>query len=149
MRFTSVGGTGGGCGCCGAPNVNCGTCNVPSSNLTLAWVNPLLGNGSVTLTYSATPLNWSSGCTALAGSSTQFEAVVTCTGNAIKLDITIFASPGCTGASTLCGSDQASPNGLLLGSHTCSPLSFTWTTDASNNCPSLFGPGYTSFTVHS
>jgi hypothetical protein len=133
----------GSCCGCGAPAGNCGTCGVPSSNLTIAWVNPIGGNGSTTLVYSATGPHWTSACI-----GNILTAQVTCSGNSLTLAISIYNNVGCTGGiSQTCSSASASPNKLTLSSSQCSPtLSFTWTTGG-GACPSLFGDGYTSFTV--
>lgn len=153
MRFTSVGGSGGGCGCCGGGGTTpCLPCAIPNTNLTLAWVNILVGNGSTTLTFSASPRFWTSAC-AGGANGIWFTAELQCLGSSpgtITLSFTFYGNSSCTNSlGTSCSSADASPNSLHLSSTTCSPFSMTWTTDGSNNCPTLFSAGYTSFTVHS
>ncbi len=42
----------------------CGACTIPRSDLTVSWANPIAGDGSAALVYSASPATvWLSACT--------------------------------------------------------------------------------------
>jgi hypothetical protein len=119
----------------------CSPCNIPEANLTLSWVNPILGNGATTLTWNPGARNWTS-TACVRGQSYQLQ----CAFGQINFFATYYISGECpTGETNVCSSLSTFPFGLTLVSHTCSPFSMTWNT--SPNCPNVESPGFRSFTV--
>jgi hypothetical protein len=143
MRFTSVGGSGGGCGCCGGGGITCSPCNIPSANLTLSWVNLGSGNGSTTLVFSSSLTQWATGC------FDGVNAAVTCTGGAIEFQVFYYVVGVCpTGTSNYCSNLRSAPGSIPLASYTCSPFSLTFKLDiGGTDCPTLSGFGFTEFVV--
>jgi hypothetical protein len=126
--------------CCGCANeLACSPCNIPKNNLTVSWVNPIIGNGSTTLTYTA-PDTWISGCT------NGLIYQLSCLANVLVFKACYHSGAGCTGTQTCCSSSGTAPFTLLLSTYTCTPFSLTYAT-SSTGCPTLFSSGYTSFTV--
>ena len=126
----------------GSIGLPCSPCSLPATNLTLSWTNPLLGNGSATMTYSASPQEWMTGC---CDGGLYFELF--CTGSSIELRAYFFTSGSCpTGTTSYCSNLGSAPLELTLSSHTCSPLSLRFTVSGTD-CPALFSDGNTAFTV--
>ena len=130
----------GGSGYCG---INCSPCRLPAQDLTLAWTNPVLGPGSVTLKYNG-PASWISECT------NQHIYVLSCPGS-IQFNVTYYLSGACpTGEYQMCTSPGAEPFGITLTSYNCgdahTDLSLVYTL-TSSGCPGLWSYGYTSFTI--
>ena len=121
--------------------VSCSPCAIPTEDLTITWTNPITGNGSATLTYTA-PSTWTTGCC-----DDGLIFTLQCTEDEIELRATYFISGECpTGDSNYC-SNLRTPNfQVTLVSSTCSPFSLTFdcTDDA---CPTLFGVGNTQFII--
>ena len=118
----------------------CAPCSIPQTSLTLSWVNPLIGNGSTPLTYTAPGL-WVSSCT------NQLQYQLRCTENQIELRVIYFLSGSCpTGRSQYCSNLLAKPLYITLANSICSPFFVTWTPNA-NSCPVISSNGYTSFTI--
>jgi hypothetical protein len=120
----------------------CAPCNLPQTNLTISWTNPLTGNGSATMVYSASPDKWVTGC---CDGGLFFELL--CTGGGIELRVFFFTSGVCpTGTTSFCSNLQAAPLELVFSNHTCSPLSLVFEVNGAE-CPTLFSDGNTQFTV--
>jgi hypothetical protein len=128
-----------GCCGCGGGSLSCSPCDIPQNDLTVSYVNPIIGNGSWTLTYTA-PDTWISACT------NGLTSQLSCLNNVLVFKVCYYSGGGCTGAQTCCSSANAAPFTLLLSTYTCTPLSLKYTT-SSGGCPTLFSSGYTSFTV--
>ena len=76
-------------GCCCGSGVPCGSCTIPASDLTLSWTNPIIGNGSTPLVYSAGPTTWTSACT------NQLLFQLACIGGVSVLIVTYYISGSC------------------------------------------------------
>jgi hypothetical protein len=126
----------------GSSGIPCSPCSLPTSNLTVSWTNPILGNGSATMTYTASPESWTTGC---CDGGIYFQLF--CTGSSIELRAYFFTSGSCpTGTTSYCSNLGSAPLQLTLSNHTCSPLSLTFTVNGTD-CPTLFSDGNTRFTV--
>jgi len=124
----------------GPATLPCSPCNIPETDLTLSWTNPLSGNGSTALTYNPSLVQWTTGCVF------NQEYKLLCLGGQLDFIVTYFISGTCpTGQTNQCSSLGTNPFGLTLVSHTCSPFSMTWTTVP--NCPNVESPGYIDFTI--
>lgn len=129
--------------CCIYP---CLPCSIPRKDLTIAWVNPLAGNGSDTLVYTA-PGTWATGCSGGAGVGNQLLFKLFCTGGQIELRAYYFVSGSCpTGQSNYCSNLRTVGSQLIPDSHTCSPFSMAFT-ETTLSCPTITGSGFTSFTI--
>jgi hypothetical protein len=131
----------------GSLSVVCSPCSLPKSNLTISWTNPLTGNGSATLVYTASPQQWLAQCV---DSGLTFKLL--CTSGGIELQITYYTSGGCPGGtSQFCSNLRASPLELLLTASTCSPLSLTFSPSSPGHfgdlCPQVYSLGNTQLTV--
>ncbi len=123
-------------------SIVCSPCNLPITNLTISWTNPLTGNGSATLIYSASPQQWLAQCV---DNGLTFKLL--CTGGGVELQATYYTSGGCPGGtSQYCSNLRSSPVELTLSSSTCSPLNITFTVGASM-CPQVYSLGNTQFVV--
>jgi hypothetical protein len=124
----------------GQAPLSCWPCPIPRHDLTVSWVNPVIGNGSTTLTYAA-PGQWNSGCV----HGVLYS--LTCPGSILQFSITYFLSGPCpSGQSQSCSTAGVPPFSLTLSSYTCSPFSLVYNiSDAS--CPVLGSSGYSQFTV--
>jgi len=139
-----------GCMCPGGPAMfTCSVCNLPLANLTCSWTNVLFGNGSATMTWngsSSAPL-WSTAC----ASTPHFAGLqMACVSGSIVFKAFYFTSGGCpSGGTAFCQSGSAYPLGLILTSHTCSPLSLTYSTGngVSTGCDILNSNGFNQFVV--
>jgi hypothetical protein len=128
----------------GGGSVSCTPCSIPTTNLTVSWVNILSGNGSDTLVYSSggSPI-WKSACSGPGG---QNIFNLECASGVITLQVFYFSSGSCpSGSSSSCSNALASPHQLVLSSSTCSPFSVTFTCGAA--CSFLDAAGFTSFTI--
>lgn len=132
----------GGCGCCsGSGPGSCSPCPIPANNLTLNYVNALIGNGSAPLVYSAG--SWATGC--LLSNSIQFA--LACVGGLIQLVATYYLSGVCpSGQAQSCISPGSNPFTFTLSSYQCSPFQLVYAV-TSLNCPVLWSNGYTQFTI--
>jgi hypothetical protein len=131
------------CGGGGGGGISCSPCNIPTSNLTVSWTNPLTGNGSTGLTYNpgGSP-TWTSGC---ADDGLLFELL--CNAGNIELRAIYFTSGSCpTGTQAYCSNLLGVGSQLILSSYTCSPFSLTFT-NTGVSCPTLYGDGNTQFVV--
>jgi len=127
----------------GSGTVGCSPCDIPQTNLTLSWVNPLSGNGSTMLTYTPIPVSWvTSAC------FNGLKAELVCTGGQLELRVIYWISGACPGPglTQYCSNLRATPFGLTLSSYTCSPFSMIFQS-RSAGCPAITLSGYTSFTV--
>jgi hypothetical protein len=126
----------------GGGTLPCSPCNIPKHNLTLSWINSLIGNGSATLTYTHAPASWTSGCS----HGLQFKLL--CTGGQVELRVIYWTSGACPGPGQIqyCSNLRAMPFGLTISSYTCSPFSVTFLT-TSGGCPAITSSGYTQFTI--
>jgi hypothetical protein len=128
-------------GLSGGGSLACSPCSMPTQNLTLSWVNVISGNGSTTLTYSTTPVSWTSGC------SDGLLYKLLCTGGQVELRVIYFTSGSCpTGTQEYCSNLRVTSFGLTLSSFTCSPLSMTFLSNSSG-CPTISRTGYSKFTI--
>ena len=76
----------------GSGVLGCLPCNIPKTNLTLSWVNPLSGNGSTTLTYTPIPISWvTTAC------FNGLKAELVCTGGQVELRVIYWTSGACPG----------------------------------------------------
>lgn len=144
MRFTSFGGTSGGCGCCG---FSCTTC-FPKTNLTLSYTSTLHGNGSKPLTYAhvgAGHDNWQMGCRNICLPSNCFvTADLDCNNGAIGFNVSTWGDTLCS--SILIGTCTYASGGFTIASVTCSPFSITFIPTAL--CGTLTGiPAWQSWTI--
>jgi hypothetical protein len=130
------------CGTCGPGVLTCSPCNIPLANLTLSWVNGIIGNGSVALTYNGllgSAAGWASAC------SNGLLFKLLCTGGNIELRVIYFTSGSCpTGTQQYCSNQRGVPEELTLVSFTCSPFSLTFSCQSSL-CPAITSSGYTQF----
>jgi hypothetical protein len=123
----------------------CGAdCMIPEQDLTVSWTNPLLGNGSTTLTYNAGPKTWTSSC------SNGLLCTLKCnlTENTPEFIITYFISGVCpTGQNGNCSTLGTNPNKLTRTGLTCG-AEFLLTAECDDTgCPVVFSNGFTGFTV--
>jgi hypothetical protein len=119
----------------------CAPCAIPEQDLTVSWVNSIIGNGSTLLSYSPTPPAWTSGC------SNGLLYKLLCTGGQLELRVIYFATGPCpTGTQQYCSNLRVAPYGLTLASFTCSPFAMTVVTTTAS-CPVLINSGYSQFTV--
>jgi hypothetical protein len=124
----------------GSGSLPCSPCNIPRKNLTVSWVNPVIGNGSAPLLYTP-PGQWNSAC------AHGLLYSLSCPGSILQFDVTYFVSGSCpSGQRQTCSSGGVPPFALQPGSHASSPFyaSFTIT---GTGCPVLVSSGYTSFTI--
>jgi hypothetical protein len=120
--------------------LSCSPCGIPKNDLTVAWVNPIIGNGSTTLTYTA-PSQWVSTCT------NGLIYSLNCGSATVYFGVTYFISGGCpSGMAQTCSTSGSNPFSLTLSSYACSPFNFYYTLTGAS-CPVLLGSGYLSFTV--
>ena len=142
-----LGGLGGGSTICccsgsGTPSQPCGPCAIPEANITISWVNPLTGNGSTTMIYTASPQAWEALC--LDGAIT---ATMKCIGGAIQLLITYYGATCPASPIASCSNTGSRPNKITLASSSCLPsFSLVFTVNGTD-CPQVYSLGYTSFTI--
>jgi len=118
----------------------CTPCAIPREDLTISWTNLISGPGSVTMSYTASPNVWKTGCI----DGQIYELL--CSSGTIELAVTYFISGFCpTGQSQFCSNLRVYPFGLVMSSYTCSPFSVTFI--VAPGCPEVEAPGYTSFTI--
>lgn len=130
--------------CCG---LACSPCTIPRKDLTISWTNPLEGNGSDTLVYNPSDPSWATGCSGGAGVGNQLLFKLFCSGGQIDLRVYYFVSGSCpTGQSNYCSNLRTQGSQLILGSHTCSPLSLEFTS-TTLSCPTLTSAGFISYTI--
>jgi hypothetical protein len=123
-----------------SPVLPCSPCAIPKKNLTVSWVNTLLGNGSATLLYKP-PGMWNTGCI------NQLIFALACNGGLIEFVLAYFLSGECpSGQSQACQSPGAPPFGLTLADYTCEPFMLHYQIVGAD-CPLVSATGYTSFTV--
>ncbi|MFO0892143.1 MAG: hypothetical protein U0790_23770 [Isosphaeraceae bacterium] len=121
-------------------SLDCSPCKIPRKDLTVSWVNPILGDGSATLAYSA-PGQWDSPCVH------GLLYSLSCPGSAVRFDVTYFTSGSCpSGQRQTCSSTGAAPLAIRLAASTCSPFYLRYAVTGSG-CPVLASGGYTSFTI--
>lgn len=126
----------------GGGSATCSPCDLPESNLTISWTNPLTGNGSATLTYTTSPQAWSVDCV---DNGLSFK--LQCTAGGIELQATYYTAGGCPGGtSQYCSNLRSSPLSLTLSSYMCSPLSLMFTV-GSSACPQIYSLGNTQFVI--
>jgi hypothetical protein len=130
-----------GCGpvvdCC---NVPCSPCPLPKQNLTISWINTILGNGLTTLFWNGST-SWISVC------SNGLIYQLVCNAGHIELQVIYFTAGACpTGTRQYCSNLRASPFVLTLSSFTCNPFSLTFNSTLIG-CPAVTASGFTSFTV--
>ncbi len=127
----------------GTPSLPCSPSPIPQENLTISWVNTLLGNGSTTLTYSYSGSSylWESGC------SDGLIYQLFCSGGVIQFNVIFFVSGSCPdGGTGFCSNARPSPFNLSQASYSSSPFSLVFTeTDVS--CPDVAGVGFQSWTI--
>lgn len=129
------------CGCCSS-SLSCSPCDIPQQDLYVDYLNSFLGNGTVTLTYTA-PGSWSTGSTCPGG----LVYTLSCPGGAVVFSVTYYISGSCpTGSAQSCASNKANPLRLTLTSTTCSPLSLVYSVTGAS-CPTLWNSFYSQFTV--
>jgi hypothetical protein len=122
-------------------SLTCSPCSIPAQNLTLSWVNGIIGNGSTGLTYTTVPAAWTSGC------SNGLLYKLLCSGGEVELRVIYFTTGPCpTGTQQYCSNLRVTPYGLTLSSYTCSPFSMTFVS-RSAACPAITSSGYTQFTI--
>ncbi len=122
----------------GGGSLSCSPCAIPEGDLTLSWVNNLLGNGETTLTYTTVGGNksWLSGC----ANGLLYELF--CTSGSIELRVLFFITGTCPdGMAGYCSNLRALPFALTLSSYSCSPFSLTFTL-SNTGCPAVSGIGY-------
>lgn len=130
------------CCCSGPITISCSPCNLPATNLTISWTNPILGNGSATMVYSPTPNQWQTGC---CDGGLMFQLF--CTSSTIELRGIFWTSGACpTGTTSYCSNLGSAPLKLTVTSSTCSPLNLVFGVDGTN-CPTLFSDGNLHLTV--
>lgn len=145
VKALSLGGLGAPCCCTGTTgSCTCSPCNLPKTNLTFSWINMSLGNGSIVMTYSPVCAAWDTGCMDFGGTTgLGSRFVLSCTSS--HLTYRSWFSVPCTGAEVDC---TPSLGGLILTSHTCSPLALNYTnTNGQFACQQLFNNGFTAFTI--
>ncbi len=114
-------------------------CKIPKHDLTLHWVNPTLGDGTVTLTYSP-PNFWGSVCT------NQLLFSVFCSSGEVNFRIVYFISGVCpTGQGLACNTGFSSPFGLTITSLTCGS-GFDMVIDPTD-CTTIAINDYSSFEI--
>ena len=137
----------GACGCCGSPTPTptCTSlpCNLPLTDLTVSYVNPVSGNGSFTLPYTGSN-SWQCQC---CGPGSLIYGLACNSPNTLQFTVTYFTGGTCpTGTTATCSNDGGPGNQLTLSSYTCSPLSLTFTA-TEGGCPVLVNGGFESFTI--
>jgi hypothetical protein len=128
----------------GGGALSCSPCAIPEEDLTLSWVNDLLGNGETTLTYTSTGGNksWLSDC------ANGLLYQLYCTSGSIELRVIFFITGECPdGSGAYCSNLRETPFSLTLSSYTCSPFSLTFTV-ANSGCPAVSGIGYHEFIIN-
>lgn len=129
-------------GCCCASGYTCGSCAIPAEDLVVSWTNPIVGDGSATLVYSATGPTWSSGCV------DQLIYTLSCASGVPVLTVYYFVAGSCpTGTIQHCATNGANPFKLTQTSLTCGSSFLMTVTLTSTTCPNLAAFGYTDFTV--
>ncbi len=129
--------------------VTCSPCDLPQADMTISWVNVFFGNGSTTLVYAGGSIWASATCEDGSGPPNDDGLLfqLNCNGGSIELRAIFFTSGICpSGTQQYCSNLRINPLALTLSSHTCTPISFTFTVNGTN-CPTLFGTGNQSFTV--
>jgi hypothetical protein len=120
--------------------LSCSPCGIPKNDLTISYINPIIGNGSWTLIYTA-PDTWISVCT------NGLTAQLSCLTNVLVFKVCWYSGGlDCSGSQTCCSSSISPPFSLVLSTYTCDPLFLKYTTGPSS-CTALFGSGYVSFTI--
>jgi hypothetical protein len=121
--------------------IPCGNCQIPRTDLTVAWTNPIIGNGSATLVYSASN-QWQSACT------NQLIYQLLCTSNQVEFRVTYFISGSCpTGQSQFCSTLRPAPFQLQQTLLRCGADFELDATVTSLSCANLSANGYLSFKV--
>ena len=136
-----LGGIGSPCCCEGNAMQACSPCDLPLQDLTVSWTNPLFGPGSDTMFYTPGPNQWLTPCLATFNSRLQILCI---SGPLILFSLISFIGVSCSGGTVSCTNHPAVPR-LSLTSHTCSPLSLTYT--VLYPACALSTLGFTSFTV--
>ncbi len=124
---------------CGCPTagLSCTPCDIPYTNLSLAYVNALVGSSSTAMTWNGLTgllAAWSTTCL-LAGST---RITLLCIAGINTLEVLTYSGGACTGLVEVCD--------LAPVSSTCSPLSLAFTVNALV-CPGAYTNGWRSFTV--
>jgi hypothetical protein len=120
----------------------CAPCAIPRADLTIAWTNPVGGNGSTTLTYNCNAGTWASGCV---DGGQQF--LLKCTGGADFFQVTYQTAGVCPGGTrSTCTSTAAAPHKIALTSSVCSPFSLTFDVSGTD-CPAVSANGDTQFVI--
>jgi hypothetical protein len=124
----------------GSPSLACWPCAIPQTNLAVSWVNPILGDGSATLTFTP-PGQWASACV----HGLVFS--LACPAGIVQFRVTYFLSGECpSGLSQECSSAGGPPFSLRLDAYSCDPLYLRYTLTAAN-CPFLAAGGYQTFII--
>lgn len=134
-----------GCPCCNQGGdcrlAACGNCSIPRSDLTVAWANPIIGNGQAALIYSP-PNQWQSACT------NQLIYQILCTSNQVEFRVTYFISGSCpTGQSQFCSTLRPTPFRLQQTLLQCGAQFRLQASVTSQSCPNLSANGYTGWTI--
>lgn len=122
----------------------CMPCNIPTSDLTVSWINLITGDGSATMTHTSGPDAWTTGC---ADDGLLFK--LQCNSGNIELQVTYFVAGSCpTGEANFCSNafGAANPFLLTLASFTCSPFTLVFSV-TEDGCPSVNSAGNTQFTI--
>jgi hypothetical protein len=145
IKFGGISG-GSGCGCC-ATGLGCGTCTIPLNNLTVHWTNPILGDGSATLTWN--------GASTSAGAAWDHTSCVNeltfhfaCNAGALDFRAIYYISGSCpSGTSRYCGIGGGSGGSLTQTGLVCGDSFHLTLSCDPTHCNVLTANGFTSFEV--
>jgi hypothetical protein len=134
-------------GSSGGGGITCSPCTLPTTDLTLSWVNPIYGDGSVPIVYNGDPSSPAWANTGCSGALGELVFQLACVDGSLNLKVVYFTGGACpTGTTSFCQTGGSSGHQLTLASYTCSPLSVTFDSTLSS-CPALTNNGYTQFVV--